>query len=147
MVNLTRIYTRTGDDGTTGLGDFSRTSKNDPRLVANADVDLHTMLLIENDPAAPQEPSGTLAAVAAPVRAVDGVSWQVRAGETLAILGESGSGKSVSTQALTGILEMPPAGTLTGIVRRTQERRQFAPENAPERNIWFHVDAPLMRPS
>jgi cob(I)alamin adenosyltransferase len=39
MVNLTRIYTRTGDDGTTALGDFSRTSKNDPRLVAFADVD------------------------------------------------------------------------------------------------------------
>ena len=39
MVNLTRIYTRTGDDGTTGLGDMSRTSKNDPRLSAYADVD------------------------------------------------------------------------------------------------------------
>ncbi|MBL8929022.1 MAG: cob(I)yrinic acid a,c-diamide adenosyltransferase [Kineosporiaceae bacterium] len=39
MVNLTRIYTRTGDDGTTGLGDFSRTRKTDPRLVAYADVD------------------------------------------------------------------------------------------------------------
>lgn len=39
MVNLTRIYTKTGDDGTTGLGDFSRTSKTDPRLAAYADVD------------------------------------------------------------------------------------------------------------
>jgi cob(I)alamin adenosyltransferase len=39
VVNLTRIYTRTGDDGTTSLGDFSRTSKNDLRLVAYADVD------------------------------------------------------------------------------------------------------------
>ena len=39
MVNLTRIYTRTGDDGTTALGDFSRTSKTDPRLAAYADVD------------------------------------------------------------------------------------------------------------
>jgi cob(I)alamin adenosyltransferase len=39
MVNLTRIYTKTGDDGTTNLGDFSRTSKNDPRLIAYADVD------------------------------------------------------------------------------------------------------------
>jgi cob(I)alamin adenosyltransferase len=39
MVNLTRIYTKTGDDGTTALGDFSRTDKNDPRLVAYADVD------------------------------------------------------------------------------------------------------------
>jgi cob(I)alamin adenosyltransferase len=39
MVNLTRIYTRTGDDGSTHLGDFSRTSKTDPRLVAYADTD------------------------------------------------------------------------------------------------------------
>jgi cob(I)alamin adenosyltransferase len=39
MVNLTRIYTRTGDNGTTALGDNSRTSKTDPRLIAYADVD------------------------------------------------------------------------------------------------------------
>jgi cob(I)alamin adenosyltransferase len=38
-VHLTRIYTRTGDDGTTGLSDFSRVSKTDPRLVAYADCD------------------------------------------------------------------------------------------------------------
>lgn len=38
-VHLTRIYTRTGDDGSTGLGDFSRVSKTHPRLVAYADVD------------------------------------------------------------------------------------------------------------
>jgi cob(I)alamin adenosyltransferase len=39
MVNLTRIYTRTGDGGTTRLGDMSETSKNDLRLHAYADVD------------------------------------------------------------------------------------------------------------
>ena len=39
MVNLTRIYTRTGDDGSTRLGDMSETSKTDPRLQAYADVD------------------------------------------------------------------------------------------------------------
>lgn len=39
MVNLTRIYTRTGDDGSTALADFSRTSKTDSRLGAYADVD------------------------------------------------------------------------------------------------------------
>ncbi|NGX07087.1 cob(I)yrinic acid a,c-diamide adenosyltransferase [Mycobacteroides franklinii] len=38
-MHLTRIYTRTGDDGTTGLSDFSRVPKNDPRLVAYADCD------------------------------------------------------------------------------------------------------------
>jgi len=39
MVNLTRIYTRTGDGGTTRLGDMTETSKNDLRLHAYADVD------------------------------------------------------------------------------------------------------------
>lgn len=39
MVNLTRIYTRTGDDGTTTLGDLSRTRKTDVRLAAYADID------------------------------------------------------------------------------------------------------------
>jgi cob(I)alamin adenosyltransferase len=39
MVNLTKIYTRTGDDGSTRLGDMSKTSKNDPRLIAYADTD------------------------------------------------------------------------------------------------------------
>ena len=38
-VVLSRIYTRTGDDGTTALGDFSRAGKTDPRLGAYADVD------------------------------------------------------------------------------------------------------------
>jgi cob(I)alamin adenosyltransferase len=38
-VVLSRIYTRTGDDGTTALGDGSRAAKTDPRLVAYADVD------------------------------------------------------------------------------------------------------------
>lgn len=38
-VRITRPYTRTGDDGTTGLGDFSRVRKTDPRLAAYADAD------------------------------------------------------------------------------------------------------------
>jgi cob(I)alamin adenosyltransferase len=39
MVNLTRIYTRTGDGGETRLGDLSVTTKTDTRLHAYADVD------------------------------------------------------------------------------------------------------------
>uniref|UniRef100_UPI0003641B94 ATP-binding cassette domain-containing protein n=1 Tax=Streptomyces xiaopingdaonensis TaxID=1565415 RepID=UPI0003641B94 len=46
-------------------------------------------------------------------QAVRGISFEVEAGETLAVLGESGSGKSVSAQAIMGILDMPP-GRITG---------------------------------
>ncbi|MET9147594.1 MULTISPECIES: ABC transporter ATP-binding protein [unclassified Streptomyces] len=45
--------------------------------------------------------------------AVNGVSYEVDAGRTLAVLGESGSGKSVTAQAIMGILDMPP-GRITG---------------------------------
>ncbi|GAB3144825.1 cob(I)yrinic acid a,c-diamide adenosyltransferase [Microbispora hainanensis] len=38
-VVLSKIYTKTGDDGTTALGDMSRTRKTDPRLTAYADVE------------------------------------------------------------------------------------------------------------
>ncbi|MFD7429856.1 ABC transporter ATP-binding protein [Streptomyces sp. NPDC059814] len=41
-------------------------------------------------------------------KAVNGVNYTVNAGETLAVLGESGSGKSVTAQAVMGILDMPP---------------------------------------
>jgi cob(I)alamin adenosyltransferase len=39
MVRITKVYTRTGDDGSTGLADFSRTRKTDVRVAAYADVD------------------------------------------------------------------------------------------------------------
>ena len=38
-VHLTRIYTKTGDDGTSSLSDFTRVEKSDPRLIAYADCD------------------------------------------------------------------------------------------------------------
>ncbi|MEU8466870.1 ABC transporter ATP-binding protein [Streptomyces sp. NPDC029006] len=46
-------------------------------------------------------------------RAVNGVGYRVDAGQTLAVLGESGSGKSVTAQAVMGILDTPP-GRITG---------------------------------
>ncbi|MCC9310248.1 ABC transporter ATP-binding protein [Kitasatospora sp. RB6PN24] len=47
-------------------------------------------------------------------KAVNGVNYSVWAGETLAILGESGSGKSVSAQAVMGILDSPPGFVTDG---------------------------------
>jgi cob(I)alamin adenosyltransferase len=66
MVKLNKIYTRTGDDGTTGLVDGSRIAKDSPRMAAIGDVDdvncaigvaalhvegdaLHRLRMIQND--------------------------------------------------------------------------------------------------
>jgi oligopeptide transport system ATP-binding protein len=51
------------------------------------------------------------------VKAVNGVSYALNPGETLAVLGESGSGKSVTAQAIMGILDMPPASIPRGEIR------------------------------
>ena len=49
--------------------------------------------------------------------AINGVSFKLHQGESLAILGESGSGKSVTAQAVMGILDMPPAVIPAGHIR------------------------------
>lgn len=49
--------------------------------------------------------------------AINGVNLHLRQGETLAVLGESGSGKSVTAQAIMGILDMPPAKIPRGSIR------------------------------
>jgi oligopeptide transport system ATP-binding protein len=64
------------------------------------------------------------------VRAVNGLSYTVAAGETLAILGESGSGKSVSAQAIMGILDMPPGEITKG--RIWFEGRNLLEQSAEE---------------
>jgi oligopeptide transport system ATP-binding protein len=50
-------------------------------------------------------------------KAINGVNFDLYQGETLAILGESGSGKSVTAQAIMGILDMPPAKIPKGQIR------------------------------
>ena len=50
-------------------------------------------------------------------KAINGVSFSLNEGETLAILGESGSGKSVTAQAIMGILDTPPGYVTGGQVR------------------------------
>ena len=50
------------------------------------------------------------------VQAVRNVSWQLDKGESLALLGESGSGKSVTMMSLLKLLPMPPAEIVGGKV-------------------------------
>ncbi|MDI1460343.1 ABC transporter ATP-binding protein [Catellatospora sp. KI3] len=70
-------------------------------------------------------------------KAINGVSFEVNSGETLAILGESGCGKSVTAQAIMGILDSPP-GFITGgeiryrgvdLLKRTDEERRLVRAN------------------
>ncbi|MFJ9888126.1 ABC transporter ATP-binding protein [Streptomyces sp. NPDC091287] len=62
-------------------------------------------------------------------KAVNGVNYAVAEGETLAVLGESGSGKSVTAQAIMGILDMPP-GKITGgeILFKDRDLLKLKPE-------------------
>src|SRR6185503_8971440 len=55
----------------------------------------------------------TFATSAGQVRAVDGVSWDVREGETVALVGESGCGKSVSALSIMRLIDAP-AGRIEG---------------------------------
>lgn len=48
------------------------------------------------------------------VHAVNGVNLSVKRGETLVVLGESGSGKSITFEAVTGILDVPPGRVTAG---------------------------------
>jgi oligopeptide transport system ATP-binding protein len=62
-------------------------------------------------------------------QAINGLNFTLEAGETLAILGESGSGKSVTAQTIMGILDMPPGHIAGGEIRyRGQDLLAMKPE-------------------
>jgi oligopeptide/dipeptide ABC transporter ATP-binding protein len=62
------------------------------------------------------------------VRAVDGLTYSVRRGQTVAVIGESGSGKTVSSRAIIGLL--PPSATVTGSIRFEDVEMVGLPEKA-----------------
>jgi oligopeptide/dipeptide ABC transporter ATP-binding protein len=72
---------------------------------------------------------------------LNGVSYRVRTGETLAVLGESGSGKSVTAQTIMGILDMPPAVITGGSIRFQGEELL---EASPHRRMEIRGDAIAM---
>ncbi|UQA93290.1 ABC transporter ATP-binding protein [Streptomyces halobius] len=114
---------KTGDDGEMTDNDPGVTDKDDLRT-ADGEPPAPTA---SKPPQRPQPPPPTDRSPLLDVRdlrvefhtrdgiakAVNGVNFTVAAGQTLAVLGESGSGKSVTAQAVMGILDSPP-GFITG---------------------------------
>jgi oligopeptide transport system ATP-binding protein len=85
-------------------------------------------------------------------RAINGVSFDLHEGETLAVLGESGSGKSVTAQAVMGIIDSPP-GFITGgeirycgqdILRLPEEQRRAM--RGPEISMVFQDALSALNP-
>ncbi|MDS0279611.1 ABC transporter ATP-binding protein [Halomicroarcula sp. S1AR25-4] len=50
-----------------------------------------------------------------PLRAVDGVDFDVERGETVCLVGESGSGKTVTAETITKLIRMPPGRIVRGV--------------------------------
>lgn len=90
------------------------TQMKDPRNIVEFD-DLHTYFFTNN---------GT-------VKAVDGVTFNVPAGKTVGVVGESGCGKSVTSLSLMRILQRPQGQIVSGSIRFNDGERAYKIEDTP----------------
>ena len=87
------------------------------------------------------------------VRAVDGVSFSRRAGETLAIVGESGCGKSVTALSILRLIASPPGRIVAGAIRfararpaRAQPKREMRDVRGNEISMIFQEPMTSLNP-
>jgi len=85
----------------------------------------NTILEVENLQVQFETPEGI-------VHAVNGISYEIKAGEAVAVVGESGCGKSVSMMSILGLIPIPPGKIVNG--RATWQNRNLLqlPEEAME---------------
>ncbi len=97
-----------------------------------------TVLRVENLHVRFRVPGGAL-------RAVDGVSFNLRHGETLGLVGESGSGKTMTSLALLRLLESPPAMADLRGSRLSMVFQEPMTSLNPIMTIGRQIDEPLIR--
>ena len=100
------------DGGATPRGNLRRDVSRDPRHSGDGDIapqrhDEPALLAVDDLHVEFDTYGGV-------VKAVRGVSFSVRPGKTLAIVGESGCGKSVTVQSIMGLIPMPPGRITSG---------------------------------
>ncbi len=126
MVRLNRIYTKTGDDGTTGLGDGTRLPKHHPRIAAYGTADeLGAVLGLALA-------HGTAEPLAGMLRAVQNDLFDV--GADLCVPGEAGD-KLRITPAYTKRLE----GWIDGLNERLKPLSSFILAGGTPAATWLHL--------
>ena len=80
------------------------------------------------------------------VKAVDGVSFQLEAGETLALVGESGCGKSVSALSIMRLIPDPPGKIIGGEVLFQGENLLEIPDEEMRKNRGRHIAMVFQEP-
>jgi oligopeptide/dipeptide ABC transporter ATP-binding protein len=80
------------------------------------------------------------------VKAVDGVSFELEAGETLALVGESGCGKSVSALSIMRLIPDPPGKIISGEVMFQGENLLELPEDEMRKNRGRHIAMVFQEP-
>ena len=79
-------------------------------------------------------------------RALDGISYEVRKGETVCLVGESGCGKTVSALAVLGILPLPPGKIMGGEIRFNGQNLLDLPEEEMQKIRGNHIAMVFQEP-
>ena len=139
MVRLTRIYTKTGDRGTTALGSGKRVRKDHPRIEATGDVDELNAVLGCAIAADPRSPSAAL------LRAVQNDLFDLGADLTMPQPRTGGSRRARTALRLTAAHVAPLDGAIERINAGLQPLKSFVLPGGSPPAAWLHLARTVCR--